>query len=302
MSESASFTQKIIETRITLRAGDFGGKGNTKVINGLATKVKIEKTGPPDFNKATIEICGLKYEDIEPLSTLSFKPLTTAKNVIEIHAGNEKDGLSLAFQGEITTASADFNGAPDVWMKFEAITGYYGEVTAQGPSAIKGSQSASSFIEQQAKNMGYSFRDDGVTTQLKNAVFNGSPMEQARAAARQVGAELFLDDGVLILSPSGGGKQGNAVKLSKTTGMLGYPILNNEGVEIKALYNPAFKLGGLIEVESIVPKASGTWRIIKLSHELHAFCVGGGPWESKITAFLPDEDPEKAKSETTKKK
>ena len=298
MSESASFTKKILEIRITLRSGDFGGKGNQKVIRGLATKAKIEKTGPPDFNKATVEICGLKYEDMEQLSTLSFKPLATAKNLIEIHAGNEVDGLSLAFQGEITTASADFNGAPDIWMKFEAVAGYYGEVTAQGPSTIKGSQTASSFIEAQAKKMGYAFRDDGVTAQVKNAVFNGSPMEQARAAARQVGAELILDDGVLILSPSGGKKdQSNAVKLSKETGMLGYPVLNNEGVEIKALYNPAFKIGGFVEVESIVPKASGTWRIIKLSHELNAFCTSGGPWESKITAFLPNEDPPK-KSES----
>ena len=148
--------------------------------------------------------------------------------------------------------------------------------------------------------MGYTFRNDGVTAQLNNAVFNGSPMEQARAAARQVGAEMFVDDDTLILCPSGGGKQGNAVKLSKKTGMIGYPVINNEGVEIKALYNPAFKLGGLIEVESIVPKASGTWRIIKLSHELHAFCPEGGPWFSQMTAFLPDEDPEKAKKEKGK--
>ena len=295
MSESASFTQKIIETHITLRAGDFGGKGNTKVIRGLATKVKIEKTGPPDFNKANVEICGLPYEDLEQLTTISFKPLTTAKNLIEIQAGNEKDGLSVAFQGEITTASADFNQAPDIWLKIEAVAGYYGEVTAQGPSTIKGSQSVSSFIQQQAQKMGYTFRDDGVTSQVKNAVFNGSPMEQARAAARQVGAELILDDGVLILSPSGGVQQGNAVKLSKQTGMIGYPVLTNEGVEITALYNPAFKIGGFVEVESIVPKCSGTWRIIKLSHELDAFCVGGGPWYSKMTTFLPDEEPNKSK-------
>ena len=296
MSESSSFTKKQIETRITLRAGDFGGKGNTKVIMGLPTRVKIEKTGPPDFNKASIEIMGLKYEDMEQLSTLSFKPLTTAKNIVEISAGNEADGMSLAFQGEITTANADFNGSPDVWMKFEATTGYYGEVTAKGPTTIKGNGSVSAFIEQQAKAMGYAFRNDGVSSQVVNAVFNGSPMEQARAAARQVGAEMWVDDNTLILSPSGGGKRGNAVKLSKDTGMLGYPVITNEGVEVKALYNPAFKLGGLIQVESIVPKASGTWRIIKLSHELHAFCPDGGPWESKMTAFLPDEDPEKAKS------
>lgn len=301
MPDAYSFTKKQLEIRLTLRQGDFGDKGNTKSIKGLATKAKIEKTGPPDFCKATIEICGLKYEDIERFSTLSFKPLTTAKNIIEVLAGSEEEGMSLAFKGEITTAAADFNGSPDVWMKFEAIAGYYGEVSAQGPSAIKGSQSAASFIESQAKKMGYAFKNEGVKTQLNNAVFNGSPMEQARSAARQVGAELLLDDGVLILTPSGGVKKGNAVLLNKNTGLLGYPTITNEGVEISALYNPAFKLGGYIKLESIVPKATGEWRIVKLSHELNAFCTGGGPWKSKMTLFLPNEEPPK-KSSSSKSK
>lgn len=291
----ASFTQKAIETRITLRAGDFDGKGNTKIIKGLPTKAKIEKTGPPDFNKATVEIHGLKYSEIEKLSTLSFKPLTTAKNLIEVYAGDEGKELSLAFSGEITTAAADFNGSPNVWMKFEAVSGYYGEITAQGPTAIKGSQTAAGFIESQARRLGYTFRNNGVETQLTNAIFNGSPVEQARSAARQIGAELIIDDGVMILSPSGGTQQNNAVKLSKNTGLLGYPKITNEGVEVIALYNPAFHLGGFVEVVSIVPKASGVWRIIKLSHELDAKCADGGKWESKLTCFLPNENPSKKK-------
>ena len=69
--------------------------------------------------------------------------------------------------------------------------------------------------------------------------------------------------------------------------MLGYPVLTNEGVEVRGLYNPAFRLGGLVKVESIVPRASGVWRIIKLSHELTAFDPGGGPWESRMVTFYP---------------
>jgi len=295
MADAESFTKKQIEVKITLRAGDFDGKGNTKIIKGLPTKVKIEKTGPPDFNKANIEICGLKYVDIERLTTLSFKPLTTAKNIIEIAAGNEVDGLALAFQGEITSASADFNSTPDIWMKFEATSGYFGEVTPQGPTAINGSQKASTFIESQAKKMGYGFKNKGVDVQVQNSVFNGSPVEQARAAARQIGAELIIDDGTVILSPSGGASEDKkrAIKLTKKTGMLGYPTITNEGVEVKALYNPEFKIGEFVQIESIVPKASGVWRIIKLSHELDAYCGSGGPWESKLVCFLPNEDPPK---------
>lgn len=290
-----SFTQKLLEVRVTLQAGQFDGGGNTKTISWTPLKARIEKTGPPDYCKAVIEARGLRYEDMAQMSTLAFKPLASAKNIVQVFAGDEHDEeLSLAFSGSITQAAADFNTAPDVVFKLEAMAGYYGAITPQGPTAIRGAQPAADFIAMQAKAAGFSFQNDGVTTQLQNAVFNGSPVAQARAAARQIGAELIIDDGVMILSPAGGagekagGGRGNAVLLTKDTGLLGYPVLTNEGVQLKALYNPAFRLGGLVKVESIVPKASGTWRIIKLTHELAAFDSRGGPWESQMTAFYPE--------------
>lgn len=287
-----SFTRKLLEVHVTLRAGQFEG-GTTKIIRQVPLKVRIEKTGPPDFCKAAIEARGLRYEDMEKMSTLAFRPLFSARNSVAVFAGDERDGLFLAFSGSITQASADFNAAPDVSFKIEAMSGYFGAITPQSPTAVKGAQPAADFIAMQAKTAGFTFQNDGVTTQLNNAVFNGSPVAQARAAAKQIGAELIIDDDVMILSPSGGagkkagGGRGNAVLLNKNTGMLGYPVLSNEGIQLKALYNPAFRLGGLVTVESIVPKASGTWRIIKLTHDLAAFEPSGGPWESRMTTYYP---------------
>lgn len=297
----ASYCKRLLEVRITLRDGEFAGGGNTKIVTEVPIRARIEKTGPPDFNKATLEMRGLLYEDIDQLSTVAFRPLAFARNLVQIYAGNENDGLALAFSGEITQAAADFNAAPDVTLKIDAMTGYYGNITPQGPTAIKGNQPAADFIAQQAAALGYTFQNNGVTAQLSNAVFNGSPVAQARAAARQIGAELLIDDGVMSLSPvgggtgtgtrsgSGGGSVGGslAVLLNKESGMIGYPTLTNEGVEIRSLYNPSYRLGGLVKVESIVPKASGVWRIIKLTHELAAFDPGGGPWESNLTGFYP---------------
>lgn len=284
----ASFIERRLEVHVTLRAGEFQAGGNTKVMTGIPIKVRIEKTGPPDFNKASVTLRGLRLEDMDAMSTLAFKPLFHARNFMVIYAGNARDGMHLAFSGEITNASADFNAAPDVAFKIEAMTGYFGNITPSGPSAIAGAQPVADFIAMQARKMGYEFVNEGVTSQISNAVFNGSPMAQARSAARQVGAELILDDDTLTLCPRGGSEEsGNAVLLSKDTGLIGYPVLSNEGVQVKALYNPAFRLGKLIQLESIVPKASGTWRIIKLSHELEAFNPSGGPWQSSMTTFYP---------------
>lgn len=288
MAEKGSFTKKLIELQITLAEGSFGN-GNSKTIREIPIKAKIEKNGPPDFCKANVEIRGMKYDDMDKLSTLAFKPLASAKNSIEIRVGDDVDGLAVAFQGTITQASADFNGAPDVIFKIEAEAGYYGAITAQSPTALKGSQPVADFIAMQAKNAGLQFQNDGVSAQLNNAIFNGSPVAQARAAASQVGAELIIDDNVMILSPAGGagekakGQRGNTVVLNKNSGLFGYPVFSSEGIQVKALYNPAFCLGGIVKLESIVPKATGLWRIVKLSHNLVAHDPKGGTWQSEMT-------------------
>lgn len=297
---NTSYTIKRLEVRVTLRAGQFNGGGNTKIITDVPIKCRIEKTGMPCMPKASVECRGLKLEDMELMSTQAMKPLFTAKNTLQIFAGDEKDGLKLAFSGQIVSAFADFNKAPDVAFKFDCKTGYFGALTPQGPSAIGGSMPVGDFIGRQAKAMGLQFQNDGVQTQLKNAVFNGSPLEQAHAAARQVGAEMCIDDDTIFISPKGGAKmsgdsapeaqggRGNAVLLNKNSGLLGYPTLSNEGVAVKCLYNPAFRMGGLVKLESVVPKASGTWRITKVTHDLTAFDPSGGTWESQLQLYYPN--------------
>jgi hypothetical protein len=71
--------------------------------------------------------------------------------------------------------------------------------------------------------------------------------------------------------------------------MIGYPTFSSDGIEVDALYNPAFKIGGLIEVKSIVPKASGLWRIVKLEHSLCANDPDGEDWKTGIEAVYVSE-------------
>ena len=279
----ASFSKKQIEVRITLAAGSFGGKGTEKVINGLPVTVEISKTGGDEKPSCKVSIAGMAYSDMEQLTTLAFRPLQYKKNLIAIYAGDE-GGLSQVFAGEITTAFADFNNSPDVSFEIEAMTGFYPALMPAGPQTIAGDASVADIVSQQAQIMGYDFRNEGVTSKLKNTILNGTPMQKARAAARQAGANLLIDDNTLILLPPGKECKGDTVLLSDKSGMFGYPSLSSEGITVDALYNPAFRLNGLIEVQSIVPKASGLWRITKLEHKLSANDPSQDDWTSSIEA------------------
>ena len=294
-----SFTKKQIRVGLALYKDE---QKRTLVYEGVDTHVQIEKPGEPDQNKATVEMYNLSMDAMRDMTTLSFRPLQTKKNLIVIFAGDETEGMSLCFAGEIDTAYADFSGAPTIKMHIEAAAGSYPSLKASPPIAVKGSQSAASLIEQFAKESGYSFLNNGVTSSVKNAVLNGSPVQKMRTVAGMVGCELIIDDNQVKIQPYDKGlDQGNAVLMSKDAGMLGYPTFTSEGISLKCLYNPDLQLGGMIEVDTVVPGAKGTWKITKLSHSLVANATSPGDWFSSIEASPLDAEPKEKKTSKEKK-
>jgi hypothetical protein len=279
-----SFSLKTIRIAVTLGKGAFGEGGNTKTIEGLACDVSVQKPGLPEKNSAAVKIWGLKYEDMAQLTMLAFKPLESQHNLISIKAGEKGGSLALVFQGEITSAFADFNAAPDVCMQFEADSGSYPQQIASPVATVKGEAKADQLFSQFAQSAGYTFKNEGVTSSVLNAWFPGSPIDKMTKLARDVGCELIIDDGAIVVLPAGKAREGNAVLLTKNTGLIGYPTFNQDGISCKCIFNPDLIYGGLIKVESIVPRASGVWRITKLTHHITAYIPGGGNWESQIEA------------------
>jgi hypothetical protein len=278
-----SFGKKLIEVSVILAEGDFGG-GNTLVIpggyGGLTMTVDVMKPGQPDQNKASVKVKGLSYDHMAELTTLGFRAQELQRNLISVKAG-AGDSMTLIFEGEITEAWADFNAVPDVEMRIEAESGAYPQLIPEEPVSVDGEAAVSELMEKETKAMGYTFRNQGVTSTVRNAVFNGSPVAKLRSMAKQVDAELVIDDREVILLPGDGTpREGNAVLLSPESGLVGYPTFNQDGIVCKCLFNPDLRQAGLVEVKSLVPKASGTWKITRLSHKLSS----DGQWLSEVEA------------------
>ena len=130
------------------------------------------------------------------MTFLAFRPLQSFKNILTIEAGEKGARLSTVFKGEIASAFADFNAAPAPRFRIEAISGCYAAKMGAAPVSVNGTASAADLISQFAAQIGYAFRNEGVTASVRDAVFNGSPIEKARAVAEEVGAELLIDDDI----------------------------------------------------------------------------------------------------------
>jgi hypothetical protein len=270
-----SYTIKTLRLTITQ-------DGTAKTYEGFASEVNITKPGLPEKNSAKVKIWGLKYEDMANLTMLAFRPLEARPNLLEVEAGDQGGRLAMIFRGEITAASADFNASPDVTMNFEADSGSYPQKIAAPVLTVAGEVKAADLFAKFAAEAGYEYKNEGLTASLKNAWFPGSPVEKARKLARDIGCELIIDDGAMITLPAGGARPGQGVLLNKESGLIGYPTFSQQGIVCRCLFNPDLVYGGIIKVESLVPKATGQWKITKLTHDLSANKPGN--WESKIEA------------------
>ena len=265
------FAKKIIDVRIGL-----GGQ-SPESFRDFACEATIDKVGPPDKNSATVKLYGLSLAKMEQYTTLSFKPMESDKNLINIKAGQEGGVLYDIYFGEISQAWADFDSQPDPVFNIEAETGYYPGRIIEHETAVNGSAPLSALVKQQAQTAEYSFLNRGVTSSILNGFYHGSPIQKIVKMCREVGAELIIDDGEVIIMPEGGARNDDLPSLDKDSGLLGYPTFTQDGISARCIYRPDLFFGSLVEIKSIVPKASGVWKITKLSYNLAT--LKSGPWE-----------------------
>lgn len=285
-------TTKIIEVDLTLTqvGATFGeNQGNTKHIQGLACDVTIEKVGLPSKNTATIDIFNLKQSDIEKITTTSPRKLDVKRNIVTVRAYEEGGFPGEVFQGEIFLAYGTYDSA-DLGVHIEAITGVYPSLKVSRPFTHEGEIDAIKVIEKYVNEMeGYTFeKHPSITPKfIRDPVVNGSPIDKIEELSRMVNVQVIIDDMIVKVLPWNEALQGKAVKVSAKTGMIGYPAFNSNGINVFHEYRPHFIQGGMIEVESIVPKASGQWKIVKMTHQLQSF--GAGPnWKTYMECIYPE--------------
>ena len=303
---SGSFTKKRLEARITLAEGGFnpgsGQSANTKVVR-LGMDAEIAKPGGKEKPKCTLRIYNLPLEDMQVLTTLAFDPLAVKKNRLILMAGDD-DGMSQAFTGDIISAVPRFSADAASVFEVTALTGYVASVTPTKPLTAAGSQDVATLLQGLAKQMGFAFVNRGVSVTVRNVALVGGPMEQARQLADEARIDLILDDGEMIAAPRGELRQddaeGSTPVLKDRTGLIGFPGFDEKGVVGRCLYEPRLLLGGPVRIESIVPKASGLWRVTSVSHKLHANYGAASAWETSFKATYPNQKKSDGKKDAKK--
>lgn len=287
-----SFSIKALRATITLRSGTFPNtNSNTIIIENHRIKATISKPGGEDKNTLTASIYGLPLSVMETASTLAFYPQQSEKNFIRLEAGDNTGIVGTVFEGEFTLAAANFSGAPEITFDIKAAAGIYPALLATPPIAVQGTTDAAKLFEQFATEAGYTFINEGVSASVRNTTFTGSPIEKMHKLAKQLGIDLYIDDSKVVITPKNGARSGNAVLIKVGTGLIGYPSFTQDGIEFKCEFDPTITLGGLVKLESVVPRATGVWKVTSLTHNLECFnSQAAGAWDSVVKAVYVQEN------------
>ena len=266
---------------ITLGTGKFGSSNNdTITLQGFRATVDIDKAGGMMMGTLRAKIYGVKQADMNSITTLQWKPGTLIPNTVEVYA---IDGAAetLVFAGNIVNAWADYQSMPDVFLHIQAQAAFFNALKAIPPRSFKGGVDVASVMAQIARDLGYTFENNGVTTRLVDVYLPNTGMEQAKDLARAAGCDLYLDDKILAITPPNVPRKVIIPLISPASGLVGYPTFDGVGVNFQTLFNPAVTFGGSIKLETDVQQAAGEWVVTSVGHRLESEKPGGA-WFSSI--------------------
>ena len=92
--------------------------------------------------------------------------------------------------------------------------------------------------------------DLGGVTLPRGKVMYGMARKFLRDLATTTATTWSIQNGVLQLVPVQGYLPGEAVQLTAHTGLIGQPEQTNEGIKVRALINPRFRVGGRIQLSN----------------------------------------------------
>ena len=294
----SSFTKKILRFTFTLQDGVFDSTGNNVLtVQGLAASVQVSQASGI-MSQAETSVFGMKQSDMNALSTLAALTLKRQYKIpgdtVLIEAGDVETGLTEVFYGDIFNAWADYQGAPDVYLKISASVLAHEKITSTTPVSYKGYVDAEQVFTDIAKKAGLTLENSGVQRKIHCPYLTGSTIDQAKTLAKAVDCNIHFEQKKIIICPKDKSRaaDGEVYHLSAKSGLVGYPGFDNMGVVFSCLYTPEIKLLGDVNIEmqtdlagkvnADIARQNGnnavtTWHIVQMAYILTSE-IANGPW------------------------
>lgn len=300
-----SYTRKRLRARFVLDAPGAvfpGTNSNTLIVTDLRMSAQVQASAMQQ-SQMSLRVWGMKRQDMDAITVAWANPPVVLNHRVILEANNG-DGWSKVFGGTIIEAQPEYRAQPDVYLSVLASVGYFQKINAAAPAPYTETVDIGFVAGDIADKMGFTFVNGGADAVLAGPVYlYGTLLDQLDQACRMAGCDYYLTgsdsaptgearpngpgsdpQGTVTITPRGRPIEGAQVAalLSPATGLIGYPVYDRAGLNVQALWQPAFGCGVPIQIESIVPSASGLWYPYVMTHQLDAN-LPNGKWQTNMT-------------------
>ena len=276
-----NLTKRKITIRFQLAEGSFNGSDDTVEISGLRCSASINTPGGVSMSTLELRVFGMSLDVMNKLTILG-KPLVDGRNnTVELIAGDDINGMSSIYVGTLQEAWVDTRAAPQVAFIATAFTGMVAALRPVAPTSYKGTVDAATIVGEIARQAGFGFENSGVSVQIADAYHPGTYLAQLQDVARAGNFNCVIDKNVVAIWPANANRRGNVPIISPESGLIGYPMRTQNGIEVKTLFNPTIIFGGQFEVRSLLTPANGMWTVNNVTHEIESE-TPGGKWFTTI--------------------
>lgn len=278
-----SFVKRYITVSIS-------GQANV-TLKGLRVSCTILYAGGWQMGQANLLLYGLTKDHLNQMSTAGSRVVVSPDYKITIEAGDDQNGMSQVFSGNVTNAWADMQTAPGVVMHIDARESVdQVKPTGTDTSAISHENDvpAEKLMADLAAFAKLKFENNGVHAMVSNHYAYGGIREQMQHIAELANCEMVIQNDTLAIWPKYGSRQGGGLVISKETGMVGIPGFTEGQVLVKKLFDRNINFGTQFTVKSdVVTVANRTWTINRIDYMLESM-VPHGDWYAVLYGSDPN--------------
>jgi hypothetical protein len=218
-------------------------------------------------NECEVEIFNLSADEKNYIvtETSPFNKNTDAKT-ITVYAGRVSTGYSQVFTGDITNAT--IKPPPDVALTLKSATGQALKRIVGSSISLK-QVKLSAVAGNVAASLGLQLNFQATDKLVSGYAFSGSQLKQVDKIGDLGPVSAYVDDNNLVVKNINLPLADELTYVNLNTGMIDVPEVTEEGVEVKFLFNNNTKLGGAVQLESVInPSCNGSYTIFKLAFDL----------------------------------
>ena len=241
-------------TQLTIDEGGYITASGQKFANALQ-------------DECTIQIANLQQQTRNLLAT-QLTPFNRdqARKSVTLSAGRVSTGLFPLYSGDIVECTPSQPPNIVLTIKSKTCQFFKNMLVAQSQNLTA---PLSQITQQVASTMGLGTRFEATDKTIANYSYTGSAIKQVDKLGDAGAVDAYVDGQTLVVKDKGEPLKNETLVCSEQTGMIGIPELTEYGVRVKMLLAPTLKLGGSINLTSVLmPLLNGVYVIYKLGFEI----------------------------------